>query len=51
MRRIPKPCSSAVALARARGLDAVLLNLGGGYEDFLALAQIARDIRARRIGS
>jgi D-inositol-3-phosphate glycosyltransferase len=28
----------AVALARSRGLDAVVLNLGGGYKDFLALA-------------
>ena len=27
----------AVALARRRGLDAVLLNLGGGYREFLAL--------------
>ena len=26
-----------MALARARGLDAVLLNLGGGYREFLAL--------------
>jgi D-inositol-3-phosphate glycosyltransferase len=29
----------AVALARSRGLDAVLLNLGGGYQQFLGLAR------------
>ena len=29
----PETVLNAVALARARGLDAVLLNLGGGYED------------------
>ncbi len=29
----------ATALARARGLDAVLLNLGGGYKEFLELAR------------
>lgn len=28
----------ATALARTRGLDAVVLNLGGGYKDFLDLA-------------
>jgi D-inositol-3-phosphate glycosyltransferase len=35
----PETVLRAVALARARGLDAVLLNLGGGYQDFLALAR------------
>lgn len=35
----PETVLHAVALARARGLNAVLLNLGGGYEDFLALAR------------
>jgi glycosyltransferase involved in cell wall biosynthesis len=29
----------ATALARAQGLDAVVLNLGGGYRDFLQLAR------------
>jgi glycosyltransferase involved in cell wall biosynthesis len=33
----PETVVRAVALARARGLDAVLLNLGGGYREFLAL--------------
>ena len=34
----PETVLEAVARARARGLDAVLLNLGGGYQEFLALA-------------
>lgn len=34
----PETVLRAVALARARGLDAVLLNLGGGYQEFVALA-------------
>jgi glycosyltransferase involved in cell wall biosynthesis len=34
----PETVLHAVARARDRGLDAVLLNLGGGYEQFLALA-------------
>jgi glycosyltransferase involved in cell wall biosynthesis len=34
----PETVLHAVALARARGLDAILLNLGGGYQEFLALA-------------
>jgi len=34
----PETVLWAAALARAQGLDAVLLNLGGGYLDFLALA-------------
>ena len=29
----------ATALARRGGLDAVLLNLGGGHQDFVALAR------------
>ena len=33
----PETVLRAVALARGRGLDAVLLNLGGGYREFLAL--------------
>jgi len=33
----PETVIRAVALARARGLDAILLNLGGGYREFLAL--------------
>jgi glycosyltransferase involved in cell wall biosynthesis len=35
----PETLLHAVALARAQGLDAVVLNLGGGYQDFLHLAQ------------
>ena len=34
----PETVLRAVALARGRGLDAVLLNLGGGHREFLALA-------------
>jgi glycosyltransferase involved in cell wall biosynthesis len=34
----PETVLRAVATARARGLNAVLLNLSGGYERFLALA-------------
>jgi glycosyltransferase involved in cell wall biosynthesis len=34
----PETVLQAVAFARARGLDAVVLNLGGGYREFLALA-------------
>ena len=35
----PETVLRAVASARAAGLDAVVLNLGGGYQQFLALAQ------------
>ena len=35
----PETVLRAVAGARARGLDAVLLNLGGGYEQFIDLAR------------
>ncbi|HEV3470235.1 MAG TPA: glycosyltransferase [Pyrinomonadaceae bacterium] len=42
----PETVLRATALARARGLDAVLLNLGGGYEDFLKLAGEMRLPRA-----
>ena len=35
----PETVLRAVAAARARGLDAVLLNLSGGYEEFVALAR------------
>jgi len=35
----PETVIEAVACARAQGLDAVLLNLGGGCEEFLALAR------------
>ncbi|HEX7955480.1 MAG TPA: glycosyltransferase, partial [Pyrinomonadaceae bacterium] len=35
----PETVLRATALARARGLDAVLINLGGGYKDFLRLAR------------
>jgi len=35
----PETVLHAVAAARARGLNAVLLNLSGGYEEFLRLAQ------------
>jgi glycosyltransferase involved in cell wall biosynthesis len=35
----PETVLRATALARTKGLDAVVLNLGGGYRDFLALAR------------
>lgn len=35
----PQTVLQATELARARGLDAVVLNLGGGYRDFLQLAR------------
>lgn len=35
----PETVLRAVMLARASGLDAVLLNLGGGYQDFVRLAK------------
>jgi len=35
----PETVLRAVALARSRGLDAVLINLGGGFERFLKLAK------------
>jgi D-inositol-3-phosphate glycosyltransferase len=35
----PETVLQATSLARRRGLDAVVLNLGGGYKDFLALAR------------
>jgi glycosyltransferase involved in cell wall biosynthesis len=35
----PETVLRAVASARSQGLDAVLLNLGGGYQEFLALAR------------
>jgi glycosyltransferase involved in cell wall biosynthesis len=35
----PETVLRATHLARQRGLDAVVLNLGGGYQDFLALAR------------
>ncbi|MGH7842189.1 MAG: glycosyltransferase [Candidatus Binataceae bacterium] len=35
----PETVIRAVALARARGLDAMLINLGGGWREFLALAR------------
>jgi glycosyltransferase involved in cell wall biosynthesis len=34
----PETVLKATAIARARGVDAVLLNLGGGYGEFLRLA-------------
>jgi glycosyltransferase involved in cell wall biosynthesis len=34
----PETVLEAVSLARARGLDAVILNLGGGYRQFIGLA-------------
>jgi glycosyltransferase involved in cell wall biosynthesis len=48
----PETVLRAAAIARARGLNAVVLNLGGGYQDFVALAdqlQLA-DARAWVIG-
>jgi glycosyltransferase involved in cell wall biosynthesis len=35
----PETVLRATAIARSRGLDAVVINLGGGYKDFLKLAQ------------
>lgn len=35
----PETVLRATAIARARGLDAVLINLGGGYQDFIKLAK------------
>lgn len=35
----PETVLKAVALARAQGLDAIVLNLGGGYQEFLQLAR------------
>ncbi|MFL6255097.1 MAG: glycosyltransferase family 4 protein [Pyrinomonadaceae bacterium] len=35
----PETVLRATAIARARGLDAVLINLGGGYRDFIKLAK------------
>jgi glycosyltransferase involved in cell wall biosynthesis len=35
----PETVLKAVASARSRGLDAVLLNLGGGWREFISLAQ------------
>ena len=35
----PETVLRAAALARERGLDAVVINLGGGYKDFLDLAK------------
>ncbi len=34
----PETVLKAVALLRARGMEAVVINLGGGYKDFVALA-------------
>jgi hypothetical protein len=38
----PETVLKAVSRARGQGLDAVLLNLGGGFDDFLRLAQSLR---------
>ena len=35
----PETVLRAVAIARSRGLDAFVLNLGGGHQEFLALAR------------
>ena len=35
----PETVLRATAIAREHGLDAVLINLGGGYQDFLKLAE------------
>ena len=35
----PETVLKATALARERGLDAVVMNLGGGFQDFLACAR------------
>jgi glycosyltransferase involved in cell wall biosynthesis len=35
----PETVLRATSMARAQGLDAVVLNLGGGYQDFLRLAE------------
>jgi len=36
----PETVLKATALARSRGLDAIVLNLGGGYQDFMRLAGV-----------
>lgn len=38
----PETVLQAVSIARSKGLDAVVINLGGGYREFLALAQELR---------
>ena len=38
----PETVLRATAIARERGLDAVLINLGGGYRDFVRLAEELR---------
>ena len=35
----PETVLLATSIARSRGLDAVLINLGGGFEDFIKLAE------------
>ena len=35
----PETVLKATAMARERGLDAVVMNLGGGFQDFLACAR------------
>jgi glycosyltransferase involved in cell wall biosynthesis len=35
----PETVLRATAIARSKGLDAIVINLGGGYKDFLTLAE------------
>jgi glycosyltransferase involved in cell wall biosynthesis len=44
----PETVLKATAIARATGLDAVLINLGGGYRDFIELATKLKLSEAQR---
>ena len=46
----PETVLRATAMARERGLDAVVMNLGGGFQDFLALRARPWIAGLRRVG-